>query len=134
MEEYRGECLCGAVRYRIRAEAPVAMYLCHCSRCRKETGTLHAANAFFRSGELAWERGEDNLSRFALEGTRKKRVFCKTCGSPMPRQDANGRIVLPAGGVDDAAHLQPTAHIYCESRAAWEDNIEGVKRLPDGPG
>ncbi|MEQ9075107.1 MAG: GFA family protein [Sandaracinaceae bacterium] len=133
MQEYRGECLCGAVRYRVRAEAPRAMYLCHCTRCRKETGTIHGANVFFRDGELEYERGEAQLSRFALEGTRKKRVFCSTCGSPMPRQDPNGMIVLPAGSLDDDHGLEPTAHIFCNSRAGWTDRAERAERLPEGP-
>jgi hypothetical protein len=126
--ELSGECLCGAVRYRIVAEAPKAMFLCHCARCRKETGTLHGANVFFRGGELTFERGEDNLSRFALEGTRKKRWFCKTCASPMPRQDPDGMIVLPAGSLDDGSMLTPDAHIFHDSRAEWADRAADAPR------
>ncbi len=128
MTDYTGECLCGAVRYRIVAEAPKAMFLCHCTRCRKETGTLHGANVFFREGELTFERGEEQLSRFALEGTRKKRWFCKTCGSPMPRQDANGMIVLPAGSLDDGSMLTPDAHIFHDSRAEWAERAADAPR------
>ena len=131
--ELGGECLCGAVRYRIRADAPRAMFLCHCSRCRKETGTMHGANVFFAGGELTYDRGGDNLTRFTLVGTRKKRVFCTTCGSPMPRQDPDGRIVLPAGSLDDAELLEPTAHIWCESRASWTDKAKDAPRLPGRP-
>lgn len=132
-KDYRGQCLCGAVRYVVRAEAPSAMFLCHCTRCRKETGTLHGANVFFRDGELRYERGEAELRRFALEGTRKKRVFCGTCGSPVPRQDPGGMIVMPAGGLDDDYGLQPTAHIFCDSRAPWADAAASTARLPEGP-
>ncbi len=121
MSEFTGECLCGAVRYRIEAEAPKAMYLCHCTRCRKETGSIHCANVFFPDGRLTFERGGKQIGRFALEGTRKKRWFCQTCGSPVPRQDVSGMIVLPAGGLDDGSALTPTAHIFHESRAEWAD-------------
>ncbi len=40
MTDYTGECLCGAVRYRIEAAAPKATFLCHCSRCRQEGNQL----------------------------------------------------------------------------------------------
>lgn len=37
MNRYQGGCLCGACRYVIATgQKPKAMYLCHCSRCRKE--------------------------------------------------------------------------------------------------
>lgn len=133
MDDYTGECLCGAVRYRIRAAAPQAMFLCHCSRCRKETGTLHGANVFFCAGELSFERGEALLSRYVLEGTRKKRWFCSTCGSPMPRQGEDGHIILPAGSLDDDRGLEPTAHIFCASEASWAQKAASAKRLPEGP-
>jgi len=131
MPDYTGECLCGAVRYRIEAEAPKAMYLCHCTRCRRETGTIHGANVFFREGTLTFERGEERLGRFALEGTRKKRWFCQTCASPMPRQDTDGLIVLPAGSLDDGSMLTPDAHIFQDSRAEWADRAADAPRYSE---
>lgn len=133
MNIWSGECLCGTVRYRIEAQAPAAMYLCHCSRCRKETGTIHGANVFFGSGALAFERGADALTRFSLAGTRKKRAFCSTCGSPMPWQTDGGHIVLPAGSLDDDSGLRPTAHIFCDSEAAWTSSAAAAPRLSEGP-
>lgn len=132
--EYRGGCLCGAVTYRITAPAPRAMFLCHCSRCRKESGTVHCANVFFsEDAELEWLTGRDGWRRFDLPGTRKSCVFCTTCGSPLPRSRHGGGLVLPAGTLDEAPDLMPTAHIYCDSRAPWEDAIGGVPRHDELP-
>ncbi|WP_019217650.1 GFA family protein [Legionella tunisiensis] len=133
MNQYTGECLCGACRYVITGQKPEAMYLCHCSRCRKETGTIHGANVFFSDAQLTWDRGADNISHFQLEDTRKKRAFCKACGSPLPRQDREGHVVLPAGTLDDDAFLKPTAHIFYASRSSWEDKIVGLKRFDELP-
>jgi len=129
MPEYRGGCLCGAVRYVIDADEPQAMFLCHCSRCRRETGTLHAANVFFAAGSLRFECGAQTLSRYALPGTRKARQFCKICGSPMPRVEAEGTIALPAGSLDDSSLVTPTAHIHCDSEAAWAGAASVAPRL-----
>ena len=117
MNQYTGGCLCGSCRYIIMGERPKAMYLCHCSRCRKETGTIHGANAFFNNAQLLWEKGQGNITCFKLEGTRKQRAFCSTCGSPLPRQEGDFHVVLPVGTVDDDAFLDPTAHIYYASRS-----------------
>lgn len=133
MRDYGGECLCGSVRYTIRAAAPSGMFLCHCSRCRKATGTLHGANVFFPSAALNFLRGEELLTKYALPGTRKKIWFCSTCGSPMPRKDEDGTVVLPAGSLDDDRHLVPTAHIFCASEASWAQAAAIAKRFPEYP-
>jgi hypothetical protein len=40
-----GACLCGAVAYAAEGPFPVFQY-CHCSRCRRFTGSAHAANVW----------------------------------------------------------------------------------------
>lgn len=127
MKEYKGECLCGVCRYAVKAQKPKAMFLCHCSRCRKETGTVHAANVFFEEAQLLWETGENNITYFNLEGTKKERAFCQTCGSPLPKQIGPSRVMLPAGTLDEAFELVPTAHIYYASRASWEDDLKDIE-------
>lgn len=124
-----GECLCGAVRYHV-VGTPSVMFLCHCSRCRKETGTVHAANIFLSDAGITWSRGEALVRHFALPGTRKTRSFCDTCGSPLPRM-AGPRVVVPAGGVEGALTFAPNAHIFCDSRATWEDQLAAVPRFPE---
>lgn len=133
MKQYQGECLCGACPYIITAEQkPQAMYFCHCSRCRKETGSAHGANVFFEEAQLIWEKGKDNLTSFKLENTRKQRAFCKTCGSPLPRQE-NSQVILPAGSLDKDISLEPTAHIFYKSRSSWEDSLIDLKRFDELP-
>lgn len=133
MNQYKGECLCGACRYVISGQKPMAMYLCHCRRCRKETGTIHGANVFFNDAHLQWERGETNITYFKLEGTRKQNAFCKTCGSLLPRQEEKNRVILPAGTLDDDIPLEPTAHIFYASRSSWEDKTVNLLRFDELP-
>lgn len=133
INQYTGECLCGACRYIIKGTKPKAMYLCHCSRCRKETGTVHGANVFFDGARLSWEKGEDYITYFKLEGTRKERAFCKICASPLPRQTGECNVILPAGTLDEDTVLEPTAHIYYASRSSWEDKVMDLKRFDELP-
>jgi hypothetical protein len=49
----KGGCLCGTVKYEVLGE-PKRFYYCHCSGCRKVTGTGHASNLFLQPAQLTW--------------------------------------------------------------------------------
>ncbi len=70
---------------------------------------------------------------FKLEGTRKQRAFCNICGSPLPRQEGDSHVILPAGTADDDTFLEPTAHIYYASRSSWDNKVTNLKRFDDLP-
>ncbi|WP_447765711.1 GFA family protein [Sphingopyxis panaciterrae] len=81
----KGSCLCGKICFVIDGKFGPAGQ-CHCSRCRKISGTdgnavFHAAKAGFR-----WTGGEDNIATYRIPGEEGwLSSFCKTCGSPTPR-------------------------------------------------
>ncbi|MES2746228.1 MAG: GFA family protein [Bdellovibrionota bacterium] len=127
MTKLNGSCLCGAVKYEIEGEAK-AFYLCHCSRCRKFSGTAHAANLFVKVKALHWLSGEQSIKHFAVTGTRFAKNFCSTCASPVPYVNAEGHATIPAGGLDCASPLVPMAHIYCRSRADWDDGFVDIPK------
>lgn len=131
-KQYTGECLCGKTRYSILAAKPKGMFFCHCSLCRKETGTIHGSNIFFEKAKLTWVRGAENISFFNLVGTLHSRAFCKICGSPLPRPEGT-RVVLPAGTLDKDEGLIPTAHIFFESRSSWEDQLDSIPKFAKLP-
>ncbi len=115
-----GSCLCGGVRYEIAGEAR-RFYHCHCSRCRKATGTGHASNLFLQPATLRWLAGEAQVRSYKVpEAERFTNQFCATCGSRLPRQPAGSdMVILPAGSLDVEAPLAPEARIFAGSRAAW---------------
>jgi len=132
-EEKTGSCLCGATRYRV-AGAFAGFFLCHCSRCRKDTGSAHAANLFVPNGRLEWLTGEDRVTTFRLDGTRHQRSFCSRCGSALPGKTEGGGIIVPAGSLDSALGRRPDAHICFADRAAWDEHLEQVPKLDGLPG
>ena len=96
----RGSCLCGAVAYAITG--PVNRFLqCHCSRCRKMTGTAYASSLFVDLGSLEWLRGEDEVLRYVLPTAKVfATAFCRTCGSHMPYRIRDGGIYVgPCGRI-----------------------------------
>jgi hypothetical protein len=116
----KGSCLCGAVKYEVTGEAK-RFYYCHCSRCRKATGTGHASNLFLQPATLKWLLGKEHVRAFKVpEAKRFTNQFCDTCGGRLPRQPPDSDTVLiPAGSLDDEAPISPQARIFTGSRASW---------------
>ena len=114
-----GSCLCGAVRYTVSGEVQ-RFYHCHCSRCRKATGSGHATNLMVE-GSLSWHSGAELIRRFKPpQAERFANAFCATCGARVPRViEPLGVVVIPAGSLDDALDIRPQARIFMASRAAW---------------
>jgi len=128
----KGSCLCGAVKYEVTGEAK-RFYHCHCSRCRKATGTGHASNLFLQPGTLKWLSGEDQIRAFKLpEAKRFTNSFCATCGSRLPRQAKDTDIVMiPSGSLDVDAPITPQARIFSGSRAGWSCADDGLPVFPE---
>lgn len=132
-ERYSGSCLCGQVRFEVHG-ALERFYLCHCTYCRKDTGSAHAANLFSSTATLTWLAGRERVARFDLPGTRHAKCFCSGCGSALPREPAGDTpLVVPAGSLDGALSRRPDAHLFTASRADWDAELESVPsfaRLP----
>ena len=130
----KGSCLCGAVAFEIEGDAR-HFYHCHCSRCRKSTGTGHATNLMLMGAKLAFTSGESLLRSFKPpQAQRFTRQFCGNCGSPVPRYVPEmGFALVPAGSVDSEIPLTPQARIYWDSRAAWSCGDEPLPRFAEGP-
>jgi hypothetical protein len=135
-EVLRGSCLCGAVTYEIRA--PFLRFAhCHCSRCRKATGSAHASNVYVAPAQFTWTAGRVETVRFDLPSARSfATTFCRQCGAPLPHHTRSGReVVVPAGSLDQEPQLRPQAHIFWDSRPGWSctegdlprhrENVEG---------
>lgn len=129
-----GSCLCGAVHFEILGKLE-SFFLCHCRRCRKDTGSAHAANLFSTSATLEWLSGHDLIRTFRLPDTRHQKSFCTDCGSALPHTDAgSGLLVVPAGSLDDPIGIRPNAHICGDSRAEWDHDLEDAPVLAGLPG
>lgn len=126
---HAGSCLCGAVRYAVHGGFE-RFYLCHCSHCRKGSGSAHAANLFSSKARLEWLAGEDRVRGYALPGTRHQRAFCTQCGSALPSLQMGGQLLaVPAGSLDSTFPQRPDAHLFTASKADWDEALETVPRM-----
>lgn len=123
----KGGCLCGAVTYEASGE-PTRFFHCHCSRCRKASGTGHASNLFLQPGALKWLSGEEQVRAYKVpEALRFTNTFCATCGGRLPRQrQGTDILMIPAGSLDDEAPIAPQGRIFHASRASWSCSGDGL--------
>jgi hypothetical protein len=130
---YKGSCLCGDVTFEIEGEFD-DFYLCHCSRCRKDTGSAHAANLFSSSATIKWLTGKDKVKTFNFRSQGHMKSFCVNCGSAMPNIQMDGKLlVVPAGSLDSDVKTKPKGHIFYQSRANWDQDLEKVKKFDAYP-
>jgi hypothetical protein len=133
-KKHAGSCLCGEVRFEILGDFE-RFFLCHCGRCRKDTGSAHAANLFSSTAKVHWLSGEAKVKTFRVPHSRHEKSFCTECGAALPRVQGDGAfLVVPAGSLDSAIDIRPDAHIFVASRAGWDRRLEDVPRLDGSPG
>jgi hypothetical protein len=121
MEDYpvHGKCLCGQVAFEIDCEN-LKLYQCHCSLCRKQSGSSSNTGAIVDNEHFRWLRGQDCISSWVADnGFRSD--FCAKCGAPVPNPFSNKAYFwIPAGLLDEYGKLEIVAHLCVDSKAAWD--------------
>jgi hypothetical protein len=127
-----GSCLCGSVRFQIDGKLGPAGY-CHCSQCRKASGSAFAANAPVRRKYHSFLRGEDSIREFE-SSPGKFRAFCSHCGSPVySRLDAEPETLrIRLGTLDQDPGRRPLVHVWVGSKAPWHTISDDLPRLEKG--
>jgi hypothetical protein len=126
-KSFKGSCLCGAVSYQFHGPEYVFQY-CHCSRCRKFTGSAHATNIIVAPDQFEWLTGADQLGRFEHpEAKHFATCFCRQCGSSLPwKAQTGGAVVIPAGTLDEDPEIRPSQNIFWKDRVAWREAVESL--------
>ena len=91
---------------------------CHCSNCRRTTGSAFKPLAGIEREKLTVTAGEDKLLIFGEPDGHD--AHCRLCGSLLYSVVREGTFVHVAMGtlVDDPG-IRPTKHIFVGSKAPW---------------
>ena len=112
-----GKCFCGAVHYAVADEFVYAMN-CHCSKCRRTTGSAFKPMAGIQRDKLAVTEGTDKLLIYG--DALANNTLCRLCGSLLYSVVREGAWVHVAmGTLVDAPSIRPTSHIFVGSKAPW---------------
>lgn len=128
---YQGSCLCGAVAIAVNGGIDSIIH-CHCSTCRKSSGTAYATNGFVVKSGFRIKTGEEQIGYYET-APGKKRHFCKVCASPnFSSNDASPELIrLRLGILDTDIVERPMSHNFVSSRANW-DELDAVMPRYDG--
>jgi hypothetical protein len=113
-----GGCSCGAVRFQVHGE-PVRVGLCHCTTCRKETGSVFMAFAI-------WPK--DRFESTGETRSWENRHFCPACGSRLfDASDGDVEVEIKLGALDLApTDLTPSYETWTKRREHWLGAVPGT--------
>lgn len=127
----RGECNCGAVRFEIEGEL-TGVFVCHCSICRRSTGSNGIAVVLVPNERLRWTRGEEHVAAWAKPNASWETWFCRICGSRVPGRNDPERMFVPAGTLTEGGEgLRVIHHIWVGSKAPWDEIGDSGKQHPE---
>lgn len=90
--------MCGAVRYTI-AEKPLAAGLCHCNRCRPQSGSAFSTVIFVHRSAITITGETAVFDDIGSSGLRVLRRYCPRCGSPLTTEaDVTPEIMFVKAG------------------------------------
>jgi len=122
-----GSCLCGAIRFEIDGElGPITC--CHCSQCRRASGTAFATNANVARSAHRFTAGAELIAEYE-SSPGKLRAFCSRCGSPMYSRMVSEPDRL--GTIDGDPGGQPVLHVWTADKAAWYSIHDTLPQLPE---
>ena len=115
-------CACGQVSITVNAAATMHG-ICHCTNCKRRTGSAFGISAYFDKSAVAGVRGQTKVYAFhhAAQKHDQERHFCVTCGttlfwyvSTLPE-----KIGIAGGCFADDDLAEPTYSIADKKRAPW---------------
>lgn len=124
-----GSCLCGAVRFELLASPEPATH-CHCSRCRKTSGTYGSVGGRIAREDLRILAGEELLRVWQADEEAGPKVFCSACGSTLfgGEWPDGPEVKVRFGALDADPHVRPVRRIHVASAAPWlpvpEDGLD----------
>ncbi len=128
-----GGCLCGDVRYEVKAEQGGGH--CHCIDCRKSSGTGHCSHMIVEGKDFSVTGEVRFFEKAADSGNMVRRGFCPRCGSPVYSTNAayGERIFVRASSLDDPDVFQPRMIVYTDRAAKWDHmdpSLPGFATMP----
>ncbi len=127
-----GSCLCGGVQYEANGPLEYAGY-CHCSQCRKFSGSELSAFGGLAASDLSIVQGADLLGSYDKSPATRMR-FCMRCGSSLfTEKPLTNMVHLRLGTLDTEPPVWPQFHVHVESIPQWSAICDGLPRVDGNP-
>ena len=121
-----GSCLCGGVKYEVSSGIQTVTN-CHCSLCRKMSGSAFSSGATVPTASFRFVSGQDLLREWE-SSPGYYRVFCGRCGSPLIKRKASDpdSLRLRVGTLDSDPLVKISKHTHVRSKAPWVEIDDGL--------
>ena len=117
----RGECNCGAIQFAVAGDI-WDVFVCHCSICRRATGSSGIAVVIVANDRFQWLCGEEHIATWQKPNADWQMWFCRICGSPLPGRDSPNAMFVPAGTITEGGEALSVAHhVWVGSKAVWDE-------------
>ena len=123
---HQGYCQCQSIQYSFEND-PFDCCYCHCSICRRLTGSAMGSYGSVPKSEFTWTKGEELLSTFQ-QNTTTRRLFCSLCGSyllTMHSADKNNNFIS-LGCLETKIESRPEYPQFVGSKAGWDTNTDNL--------
>ncbi|KAL8402469.1 hypothetical protein RB596_009018 [Gaeumannomyces avenae] len=97
-------CQCGAVAFKTPLPEPLALYICHCTSCQRQTSSAYSTSAIFPRFPFP---AAELLSCYVY--------FCKICGTRMIHTTPTKNVVSIKGGCISGLDWKKAVHIWTRS-------------------
>ncbi|WP_100643432.1 GFA family protein [Alteromonas facilis] len=116
----QGSCNCRAVTFSV--SVPLEdVFVCHCSICRKSTGSGGIAVSIVPADALTYHTGTDHIKIWKKPQHDWLTHFCDVCGSPLPGKNDEHHSYIPVSLLDNGhENLTVKHHVFVDSKAHWE--------------
>lgn len=132
MKSLNGSCLCGAVKFSVPDDFEY-MGNCHCSECRKFSGSDYASVGGISSDKFEFISGEDQV-KYYHKSAETDLAFCDHCGcSLFSRKNTLLKHNIRLGVLDDSPSHQPSFHIFTGNKAPWKEITDDLPQFEARP-
>ena len=115
----KGNCNCGAVSFEL-SQSVKDVYICHCSICRRSTGSSGIAVTVVKNEHFQWLSGIELIKTWQKPNHDWQSSFCTECGSPLPGKNDEEQMYVPVSLLNEGEeNLKVVHHLFVGSKAAW---------------
>ncbi|KAF8308794.1 hypothetical protein DL93DRAFT_1854398 [Clavulina sp. PMI_390] len=131
-------CQCGRVKFVTGTPKPIALFVCHCKECQKQSASAFSLSAKFPTFDTDSILSSEYISlytRISDSGKQRDCYFCNSCGSRLLHLTPGGETITVKGGcIDDEESVldwNKAIHIWCKrAKVAIPEGVEGWDEEP----
>ena len=119
-------CCCGKATIGVEGNPKIHL-ACHCSNCKKRTGSAFGVSAYFDDTQILSKHGNTEIYEILNEDTEQERYFCKSCGTTLYWKimkftgipNISKMTGIAGGCFADNPLPEPTISAFSDHKCSW---------------